>query len=676
MLALRTAPRSLATEALVLFASAVLLLLVSVSPAAAEAKRFDDNAAWTKAHLKGPLNADQTRDFMKRLARYVEANHLKTDPKSPQRGMCYEYFDVNRKGEHNQWVQGEGLDTMHDGAWCAAAMVNAARATGDEYYKQFLTKWQLPFYLKMLNGSDKLFTAKGSTSRKGAMPWGKPWAFQEGEKGFVPYWWDDGASVSLERRQDKQNLTNRPSVNLLAGKPNPKALLRGYSLGMSNHMAQDLAVMLQQAWLLLKDSSVPSDLKLAARVAQGAANLHACRMRHFGSIDMCAAVAALCNNNAELMKRVRKINPPSGEPDNHHIRCLRRFTRGKSQSLPGFADDQQFRYYYSLARDGGTVSAALAFQTIYDAYTEPMTFRYYCDDWLLPAGVNRFDLHGVTTIDGRLSDYRSDRKGHFGLPKPIGSRMGPQNMIVCGWALQMLKETPGIWEAAYKRKHSADLRVYIVDPVPGGKVSEEAKPAEVKLGPVALKIIATRHAIKVSGQCSQPKLTIKLFDRPDCTGSHAIVTVGSGGVSAVNDQGRKLTITGKSAAMDNILAFEFELPYTVVKGQAPWSNGLEHCRYSISAGEHKHNLYLASSETQVSARLRHELGAGLRTWDAIFREKGYIPTGIGTGRYWDNFSDTGGYAHLISAASQWLLVLKGGKDWSNHNFPHVIGKSK
>ena len=87
--------------------------------------------------------------------------------------MVYEYFDVKRKGQFDQWVQGEGLDTMHDGAWFAAALVNAYGTTGDEYYKDFLTDWVLPFYLTMLNHSDELFTAKGAVVREGGRPWGK-----------------------------------------------------------------------------------------------------------------------------------------------------------------------------------------------------------------------------------------------------------------------------------------------------------------------------------------------------------------------------------------------------------------------------------------------------------------------------------------------------------------------
>jgi hypothetical protein len=36
----------------------------------------------------------------------------KARQQAPQRGMIYEYYDVKNK----PWVQGEGLDTMHDGA--------------------------------------------------------------------------------------------------------------------------------------------------------------------------------------------------------------------------------------------------------------------------------------------------------------------------------------------------------------------------------------------------------------------------------------------------------------------------------------------------------------------------------------------------------------------------------
>ncbi|HYW80041.1 MAG TPA: hypothetical protein VE890_10720 [Thermoguttaceae bacterium] len=527
-----------------------ICLLTAIAPAASVAQ--SQTPAWEKAHLtKKPMAVEQTETFMKRLAQFVFDNHLKKDPQSQQRGMIYEYHVVKQKGQFDQFVQGEGLDTMHDGAWFAAAMVAAWRATGDPFYKEFLRDWVLPFYLKMLNHSDELFATEGAVAREGAMPWGKAWAFQEGEKGFIPYWWDDGGSVSLERSRDKNPVPNRPSIDHTVGKPNPEALLDGYSLGMSNHMAQDIGVMLQLAWLMFKDSDEPADKRLTAELAEAAENLHASRIRHFGYIPMCVAPVAMVSADGELMRRV-----PAPEGDRywtlglHYMQAARDFEPGRRYGAPGFADDQQYTYYHGLARTGGRLTKPLAFKTIADAYTEPMLFHIYCDDWDVPPGINKFDLHPIYFRDGKPEDYRSDRKGPFGGPRPIGSRFGPQNMACCGFALQALRAYPGIWDNVRKR-----------------------------------------HVAEASD-----------------------VAPGSGDPDAV------------------------------------W----------------------LSSEDDVRDWLRRELGGGLRTWEAIFDQFGYIPTGIGAGQQWDDFSDAGGYAHLIQAAAQWILYQQGKNDWDVHHYPVVL----
>jgi len=646
----------------------LVVLVTGVVAVAAEPE------GWATAYRQGPLSAEQTGQFMKELARFVFDNHLKKNPESPQRGMVYEYLDVGRKGQFDQFVQGEGLDTMHDGAWLAAAMVNAYRATGDPFYKEFLTRWQLPFYLKMLNHSDELFTARRNDARPGATPWGKPWAFQEGEKGFVPYFWDDGGSVSLERRGSKQPLGIRPCVDHLAGKPNPKFLLDGYSQGMSNHMSQDLGVMLQLAWLLLKDSDDPADQKLARQTAEAARNLHECRMRHFGRVPMCVAPAALACGDAELMRHVPPPDAPRyWTPDNHYVRAMLAAEPDRRYSLPGFADDQQYRYYYGIARSAGRLPRPLAFKTIYDAYTEPLLYRSYCDDGPPPPGINRFDLHTFYCRNGRHEDYRSDRKGPFAGPRPIGSRMGPQNMICCGWALQMLRAYPGIWEERYRRDFAGDLRVEIIDPPPGSAKSEVSY-VSARLGEADVAIGSTRNAMLLRGQFASDTLVVKIFSRPDGQGSHAVVTLKQDGTkTAANDRGESLVMEAELApdATQGRLGFQARIPYSVAKKQKPWLNGIEHGRYSISVGKSVRNFYLASSESQVRAWLTYELSGGLGTWQAIFREKGYIPTGLGTTSRWKNISDTGGYAHLISAAAQWLLCLEGKSDWQIHHVPEI-----
>src|SRR5262249_54460304 len=150
-------------------------------------------------------------------------------------------------------------------------------------------------------------------------------------------------------------------------------------------------------------------------------------------------------------------------------RALVDFKPAQRIALPGFADDQQYRYYAGLARHAGRLPAPLAFRTVYDAFTEPLLFRYYCDDQPPLPGINRFDLHPYYARDGRLEDYRSERKGPFKRPRPIGSRMGPQNMICAGWALQILRERAGVWDERREKFFARDVRVEIHDPAPGSE---------------------------------------------------------------------------------------------------------------------------------------------------------------------------------------------------------------
>jgi hypothetical protein len=644
-----------------LFALPLATVLSLILPSAGS------GAEWTKADRQQPPTADETRALMKQLLRYVEKHHLKKDEKSEQRGMVYEYFDTRRAGQFDQWVQGEALDTMHDGAWLAAALVNAYRATGDPLYKNFLVRWQLPFYCKMLNHSDRLFSAKRDDARPTAHHFNREHLLQEGEKGFVPYWWDDGASVSLERRREKNPLAPFSCTDRLAGKPNPKYLLDGYSHGSSNHLAQDLGVMLELSWLLLRDANDPSEKKLAEEVAEAAKNLHECRMRHHGPIPMCDAPAALATDDAALLKHLPDASV-AAKLDNHYYRALYEFKPGQRQAFPGFADDQEYRYYAGLARHGGKLPRPLAFKIIYDAYTEPLLYRYYSDDAEVPAGINRFDLHPYFAVEGHLLDYRSDRKGPSGKPRPIGSRMGPQNMVCCGWALQALRTYPGIWDDHYRREFPKDAWVYIDDRVTGSSL-DRAPVTTVPIGSAKLELRSTRIALHIKGQVRGDVDALTVYSRPDGKGSRVVYNFKEG--EGVNERGAKVVSTFKREPVDNGFRFDLELPYGVVKGQTFWANGVELGRYSLQIGDEKRNFYLASPEKQVKARLEHELGGGLRTWEAIFKKWGYIPTGIDAGADWERFSDSGGYAHLLSAGAQWLFVLDGKNDWEQQGVPSL-----
>lgn len=513
-----------------------------------------DEPAWTRAADRKPaMTVDEAKAFIRRLAEHVVEHHLKKDANSPQRGMIYEYFWVAKKGTPQQWIQGEALDTMHDGAWFACAMVNAYRATGDAFYKDVLTKWQLPFYLKMLNHSDELFTSERNDAhpdKRAIWANGKEWLLQGREKGFVPYWWDDGASVSLERLGKKEPRAFYPCRDELAGQPNPEFRLSGYSFGSSNHKAQDLACLLELSWLLLKDTDDAEDRKLADEVAQAARQLQECRTRHGSAgIPIVLAAAGLTQRDAELLRRVPEESWKSVFLQrNHFQRATIDYQPDQRAFTPGFADDQQYRYYFSIARSG-TLTEPVAWRCVYDAYTEGRMLDAYYDDAPRPAGINRFDLYPFAFVNGKPEHLRSERKGPSKRPVPVGSRMGPQNMICCGWALQALKTYPGAWDQALAEAGAKRL----------GLQQSDGKPV-------------TRE--------------------------------------------------------------------------------------------------------QVARWLERELGGGLRTWEAVFDEYGYVPTGIGCQTVfgettWDAFSDTGGYAHLISAAAQWILHLDGKQDWEAHHIPRL-----
>ncbi|MFO1484966.1 MAG: hypothetical protein U1F71_16510 [Verrucomicrobiaceae bacterium] len=496
--------------------------------------------AFLRADELKPFTADETRAFIRELSDFAVEHHLKRDD-SPQRGMMYEYLWWKKRGQPDQFIQGEALDTMHDGAWFANAMVNAHRATGDAHYKQVLDEWQLPFYLKMLNHGAELFSDEKVDVRDDVRDtWknSKEWLLQGRENGFVPYWWDNGGSVSLEMLNKKTERPAFPCTNDFAGKPNPEYRLSGWSHGSSNHLAQDLAILVQQAWVMLCHSKDANEQKLAAECALAAKNLQECRARHgSGNIFDVMAACAFSNDDAELMKHVNSFEKESATTfQNHFTRAVRDFKPGQKNSTPGFADDDMYLYYGGVAKHG-TLPRPLALKLAFDAFTHPLLWQMYRDDGPVPPGLNRFDLTTLNFIDGKPEHCASQGKGPHGKPLPIGSRMGPQNMAVCGWALQAMSQ--------------------------GGDFA---------------------------GIANQVKTKVE-------------------------------EITGKPC---------------------PHSN--------------------------VKAWLERELGCGLRTWQNIFKEHGYIPTGIGCqstlpGVAWDEFSDNGGYAHLITAASMWLMVLEGKRDW-------------
>lgn len=464
-----------------MFRYLLCFIFLSLTVAHAEFPPLPETA-WRSAHEKPAMTIEETTIFMKELVDYVAEHHLKKNESSPQKGMIYEYFNTKKAGTIEQYVQGETLDTMHDGCWFAVAMVNAYRATGDPFYKEILTEWQLPFYLKMLNEGDTLFTSERNDARSGTEAiWPVAERTLRGrEKGFVPYWWDDGGSVSMDMYEKADNLLSRPGRDEFAGngKPNPEHILHGYSLGSSNHLAQELAIMLQDSWVLLNESEDSEDQKLAAEIAEAARNLQDCRSRHGAPrIQPVLAALAISNQDQEAHQKLDVVDwahVKKGIEMNEYFRVVLHPAPKPPIFAPFFADEQAFHYHETLAASGRLTKQA-AFLLAYDAFTRPKLYQMYRNDGPLPPGVSAFDLNRVVYVNGELKTKRTKRL--------IGSRFGSQNMIMCALSLQSFREYPKLWEEGreeiddpsyFPPESGEEIRTWMEREVSGGLRTWEA----------------------------------------------------------------------------------------------------------------------------------------------------------------------------------------------------------
>lgn len=618
-----------------------------------------------------PFNAIQTREFMLALAGFVDKNHLKNNGMSMQKGMIYEYRDMRHKNPPECFVQGEALDTMHDGAWLAAALVHARIASDDPLFRDLLEKNILPFYCRMLNHSHKVFSNQHNHARPQAQSiWkqNREWLLQDGEKGFVPYWWDDGNSVSLERLRDKTPLPAFPSFDQFVHdkKDNPKSRLSGYSLGSSNHLAQDLAVMLELSWLLYRNHEGNEGDCYRAELADAVRNLHECRMRHHGHIAMVDAAAGLALADPALLRHV-----PDGSKleakllNNHYRQALTATDKEKKYPTPGFADDQEYRYYSALARHG-TLPRATAFKLIYDAITEPRLYQYYCDDQPVLPGINRFDLHPISFVAGKPMDYRSDRKGPSGKPRPAGSRLGPQNMVVCGWGLQALAKWPSLWDDSIRQLFPGITRVCIHH----ASTALPEKWTTLHFQNQPLELLATPLQLSIRIPSPGNDLQLELSQEGKSQGCRLLFQEKTPQVLSL--QGDKLLIKHHWIKSGDTSTLQVDIPFTVSKGQSPWINGVELEKYQVKVGGQSQDFILATEAIQVRSWMQRELASGLQTWKRIFEQKGYLPTGMEAGADWDHFSDSGAYAHLIHAGAQYLHLLSGKADWETLRLPELL----
>lgn len=261
-------------------------------------------------------------------------------------------------------------------------------------------------------------------------------------------------SVSLEmlNRRDGARRLTLPGRDELKDTGNPECRLSGHSLGMSNHMAQDLAVLLQAAWELLADRRDPEEVAPRTTIGEAARHLQAGRARRgHPNIPAVVAAYALANDDAAAKARLPGLNwERLAAWRTHWHHAVAEPPKGQRVRIPAFADNAVCEWFVAIVRHG-TLAEPEAFRLVFEAVTLPLMYRGYCDDEPAPPGINVFELYPFHYVDGRPEHGRSQRKGVSGRPIPIGSRMGPQTMALCGWAVQALAQRPGLGLCGMRR---------------------------------------------------------------------------------------------------------------------------------------------------------------------------------------------------------------------------------
>jgi len=601
---------------------------------------------------KEKITKDEVKEFMKNLVKFVENYHLKKDEKSQQFGMIYEYVNTCKIGELGQWIQGEGLDTMHDGAWFAVSLCQAYRATNDKYYLDFLLNYSIPFYTKVLCNSDILFK-DGLDENKvfKASKFGKEWKYM-GNKGFCPYWWDDGASVSIDMSATHNHVAECVDYFVLNNKQNPENRLWGFSLGCSNHMAQDLAVMLIEAYLLTKKE----EILLSAKYLQEDRS-----QRGFPTIPVILASASFQNQN--LLEKIwsgYRGDLIENEPLGVYYDSLYNYEENKIYASPGFTDNEEYYFYSILIKNKGELSEKDAFKIIYSAFTNPFLYKYWFDLYESDEGLNRFDFSSISIKNGKFISYRSDIKGGMFL----GSRMGPQNLKLIGWALQLLEKFPGVWEKRYKEKFKDDFLVKFKDDFKIDCLKENSYSPIYSEDGNNIYFGVDRKNLYIFIEKTKP-IEFKIYSKGEKKGNWINVKINNE-IEILNFKGEKIIYD--YLVKDNKI--EIKIPFQVCKNQKDFLNCVEHGRYSIEIGNRVFNFYTMTEEKDLKDYLLNSLEEGIIVWKKIFEKKGYIPTGIGTsgfgfGYLWEDLSDTGGYAHLLGACSQYLYYIEGKKYWED-----------
>lgn len=558
--------------------AAVLLASLPLTAAAAE--------PWTPAEL---------RALAHHLGDYVTVHHIRRDAASPLAGMVYRWY----RPADGRWLQDPRANMIGDAASFATALALFHRATRDPEPLAALKNHALPFFTRVLSRSDEFFKTS---------------------KGICPFWWDDGASLSIANGSPLKGCAAPPRLT-------------------SNDLATDLAAMLMTAGTIVDDTG-PA---LAAAYL-----LHGDRA-HYDSPEPPLALglaAGVLADDAPLRVRClpqRRWQTYDGPVGKNSFDSL---ASGKITDAWTASADALREYLIAAAlQPFQPLREEFAKHFIYTAYTTLRLADLWHDDAPAQPGLGLPET-ALPKAGAKLEFYATDARD-----LPRAPRFGPLMLCNAAIALQLLDAFPSAWDSWRNTAHPADARVVEkVAPI----IADGTTLLEMGWTPSSL-VLRTRG----------PR-TLTFAALPPAAGLRATVTVdASGRAVAVAEDATPLRLAFAPQPDGRV---ELEIPFTVAKQQKRWLNAAEECRWTLSVdGGPPRNLFFLSTPGAVRARLAVEVADGLRFWQKQVRDAGFVPAAVLPGKGGDlagaNVSDAAGCAHLLAAVSQYLTWLNNERDW-------------
>jgi hypothetical protein len=554
---------------------------------------------------------------MEEVVGFVYAHHVVKDEDDKTYGMTYEFYDVKQ----DRKVQAFGLDSMHDGGWFAAAMATAERIYPKGRFLERALKYQVPFYANMINHSDRLFPDKQRREGQDNKP------LEEPLKGWVPRGWDTGNGYDLQGKRFEKEAYGTPS----------------------NHLAQDLSDMLLNVWM-----STHSE-----RVAQAAVNIDNYRTEYFRAIHVVRYAADYARGQAEP----KAVSTEWEIPEKGPYAGLY-LQKGAPSAPGGDGAAWSFREDVADAALRGTFSPGRAWQQAARVLYKIAALEFFYDDGPIQYGMFPGGDHGAgappsfTPGTGKLSFYHSERKAH------IDAR-GLTDLWPSAGVLPVLRQHSELWEMPYREQHGDEPLVRIVDdaPVTDGKRDETYGLSQsLATEDTTLTLLGDPRNMHVLIESHRPRVDLTIKHDAEVEGETFAGVIGADGTGSFgvrNNKGAPLLHETGFVRKQTRWVAEFRIPYTAVREQAHWINGVDHGRYAVTLnGGKPTTVYMLSSTERVIRKLEdHALGS-VQNWHQVWQERGYIPWTLRKG-----LADAGHVAHIVHMISYILMDRAGTAEW-------------